>query len=131
MLLGQEPSSVGGTSPYQAVFGRVPPVLSEFEPASETQLGDSPAGAPGVSRGQHRLREISLNSMVDFTAKMRLERVMASKARASHEQHALKEGDLVGFYREPAAKDEFGWKGLAKLVAVGPPATVRWQDRFS
>ena len=32
--------SVGGTAPLQALLGRLPPLLSEFEPASETQLED-------------------------------------------------------------------------------------------
>lgn len=42
-------TTVGGTSPYQAAFGRVPPLVSTFETASLTQLGDVYAGRPDVS----------------------------------------------------------------------------------
>lgn len=105
-------------------------MLAEFEPASETQLGDLSVGILGVSRGHHRLREIAVHSMVDLTAKTRLERVLASKARVTHEQLALSAGDLFDFYRPPEVKDESGRRGLPKLVSVEPPAVVRWQDRF-
>ena len=57
--------SVGGYSPYQALFGRLPPIMSEFEPASDTQLDDIGPGVPGVSKHHHRLREIAAQSMVD------------------------------------------------------------------
>ena len=52
--------SVAGSSPYQAVYGRVPPLMAEFEPASETQLDDTSGGVSGMSRHHHRLREVSV-----------------------------------------------------------------------
>eukprot|EP00973_Karenia_brevis_P001872 255043-Karenia_brevis.AAC.1 len=45
--------SVSGASPYQALYGRVPPLLAEFEPASEGQVDDASAGIPGISRHHH------------------------------------------------------------------------------
>ena len=33
--------TVGGYCPYVALYGRLPPLHAEFEPASETQIGDS------------------------------------------------------------------------------------------
>ena len=38
--------SVAGFTPYQAVFGRMPPLMSEFEPKSDCQLDDESAGIP-------------------------------------------------------------------------------------
>eukprot|EP00972_Heterocapsa_arctica_P083796 12348497-Heterocapsa_arctica.AAC.1 len=63
-------------SPYQALYGRMPPIMAEFEPLSDTQLDDVSSGIPGVSRHHHRLREIAVQTMVDLTAKQRVERAM-------------------------------------------------------
>ena len=123
-------TSVGGSSPYQAVFGRVPPILSEFEPASETQIDDLSAGIPGISRHHHRLREVTVEGMVDLTAKQRMERALNSKTRLAHEQLALQQGDQVDFHREPSTKDESGWRGPATVVQIGPPAVIKWQGKF-
>ena len=122
--------SVGGSSPYQAVFGRVPPLLAEFEPASECQVDDASAGIPGISRSHHRLRELTLQSMVDLTAKKRMERALNSKTRLAQQQLDLQPGDQVDFFRTPATKDESGWRGPAQVVQAGPPAVIKWQDRF-
>ena len=71
--------SMNGTSPYQTVFGRVPPLLAEFEPAAECQLDDLSAGIPGVSRHHHRLREVALAGMVELTARERMKRAFNSR----------------------------------------------------
>ena len=62
---------------------------------------------------------------------------MDSKTRVAGEQLALEPGDLVDFWRKPAAKDESGWRGPARVIeapgrtgdATSPAATVRWQSR--
>lgn len=54
-LIKHHLTNVGGASPHQAVFGRAPPLLPEFELASVTQLDDQSEGLPGVPRGRHRL----------------------------------------------------------------------------
>eukprot|EP00959_Pyramimonas_sp_CCMP1952_P278654 5826155-Pyramimonas_sp.AAC.1 len=64
--------TVAGFSPYQAVYGRLPPLLSEFEPVSDCQIDDQSAGTPGISRHHHRLREVAMQAMVETTAKDRL-----------------------------------------------------------
>ena len=48
--------SIRGASPYQALLGRQPPVLEDFEPAPATALADAESGDPGVSRHSHWLR---------------------------------------------------------------------------
>ena len=59
---------VHGVSPYKAVFGRVPNMLMEFEPTSDTALDDENDGIQGVSRNVNRLREAALHSIVRGTA---------------------------------------------------------------
>eukprot|EP00973_Karenia_brevis_P027137 3742808-Karenia_brevis.AAC.1 len=56
-------TSVSGASLYLALYGRVPPLLAEFEPASDCQVDDASEGIPGISRHHHRLREITVQSM--------------------------------------------------------------------
>ena len=83
-----------------------------------------------MSRHHHRLREISVQSMAESTAKQRMERALTSKACVSHQQLKLEVGDTVDFHRPTATKEESGWRGPARLVEVGPPAVIKWQDRF-
>lgn len=118
--------SVAGYTPYQAVFGRMPP---EFEPKSECQLDDASAGIPGVSRFHHRLREIAVQSMIELTAQQRLNRALKSHTRRPLEALQLQVGDEVDFYRPPATKEESGWRGPATVVEIGPPVVIKWQDR--
>ncbi|CAK0897272.1 unnamed protein product [Prorocentrum cordatum] len=121
--------TVAGFSPYQAVYGRLPPLLAEFEPVSHCQIDDQSAGIPGISRHRHRLREVAMQAMVEMTAKDRLRRALRSKTRAPHETVSLAVGDQVDFHRPPSTKEESGWRGPATLLQVGPPVLVRWQGR--
>ena len=121
--------TVAGFSPYQAVYGRLPPLMAEFEPVSDCQIDDQSAGIPGISRHHHRLREVAMQSMVEMTAKDRLRRALRSKTRAPHEALQLTVGDQVDFHRPPSTKEESGWRGPATLLQVGPPVLVRWQSR--
>ncbi|CAK0800860.1 unnamed protein product [Prorocentrum cordatum] len=121
--------TVAGYSPYQAVYGRLPPLLAEFEPVSDCQIDDQSAGIPGISRHHHRLREVAMQAMVEMTAKDRLRRALRSKTRAPHEALQLVVGDQVDFHRPPSTKEESGWRGPATLLQVGPPVLIRWQGR--
>ena len=122
--------SVGGQAPYTAVFGRTPAIMAEFEPTSETQLVDDEGGTIGISRNHLRLREIAIQSMVDLTAKQRLDRALASKTRPTGEAKDLKQGDQIEFFRRGATKDESGWRGPATyLDQDGGQHSIRWQGR--
>ena len=130
-------TTVAGQTPYRALYGRDPPGLAEFEPASETQLDDMSGGVLGLSRHHHRVRELAIAAMVQETAQMRLERALTSKTRVAAEQLELQPGDLVDFWRKPATKDERGWRGPATVVEPrtlgsspqGVATSVRWQGR--
>ena len=121
--------TIGRETPYRAVMGRDHIILQDFEPISETQLDDMSAGIPGTSRHHMRVRDISVQSIVQQTAIQRLERALNSKARLPIEQLDLQPGDLVDFWRKPATKDESGWRGPAKVAEAGTPLTVKWQNR--
>ena len=124
-------TSIAGCSPYQAVYGRLPGIMSEFEPQSDLQLDDMGAGVPGVSKHHHRLRELALDAMVNATARQRIERAMKARTRVTTESLELKKDDLVEFHRPPLSKDDSGWRGPANVVDTeGGTVTIRWQSRF-
>ena len=119
--------SISGAIPYQAVYGRMPPLMGEFEPASDLAIDDGDSGIPGVSRHRHRLREVAAQTTVDLTAKQRVERAARAKAHKVSEPMQLEAGDLVDFHRPPTTKDDSGWHGLASAVNVdGNAVCVRW-----
>lgn len=112
--------TVGGHTPCRAFYGRDPPMLAEFEPASETQLDDTSGEVPGHSRHNLRVREKATQSMLQASAQQRLQRALASKTRLAVEQLELEPGDLVDWYRPPATKDESGWRGPAVVSMPSP-----------
>ena len=109
LLANNSLTTVAGKTPYRALYGRDPPGLAEFEPTSETQLDDTSGGVPGLSRHNHRVREMAFAAMIQETAQLRLERALTSKTRVAEEQLELQPGDLVDFWRKPATKDESAW----------------------
>lgn len=109
-------TSVAGFCPYQALYGQLPPLLADVEPASETQLSNDGPGTPGVSRHHHRFQEIVVRAMVDLTAKQPVERALASQALAMGSAEDMVICDQVEFHRRAAMKDQSGWHGLATCV---------------
>ena len=83
-----------------------------------------------MSRHHHRLREVSVQSMVEMTARQRMDRALTSKSRMPHQQMKLEVNDTVDFHRPTSTKEESGWRGPARLIEIGPPAIIKWQDRF-
>ena len=103
--------SVHGSTPYAALFGRVPKLIRNFEECATPALDDATGGEN--SRSIHRLREIAVGNMTSGTAQDRLSRAMDSHTRPSAELLELKPGDRVEFYRDPPNKDVTGWRGPA------------------
>ena len=91
--------SAAGYSPYQALYGRLPPVMSEFEPKSETMLDDQSSGVPAVSQHHLRLRECAVKSMVELTAQQRIKRAAAARTRRTTEALHDEKGDLADVRR--------------------------------
>ena len=109
MFSGNALLSINGTSPYNAVYGRVPPLLPD------TSMVIDDAG-PGTQRHVQRLREISIQAMVEGTAKARVGRALNTRTQLAGQGHGYQIGDLVDFYRKASSKDAPGWKGPAKIV---------------
>ena len=101
-------TTVGGHTPYRALYGRDPQLTAEFESTFETQLDDTSVGVPGHSRHNLRVREIATQSMLQASAQQLLQRALSSKTRVAAEQLDLQPGDLVDWYMPPATKDEIG-----------------------
>lgn len=114
--------NVGGFSPYQAVYGRTPPLLDAVEAAF-----DEPE-----DRASAKLRELAISSMVQATAKERARIAASTKTRVSGELLALVPGDLVEFHRPKHSKDVSGWKGPAIVTDVTNlergQVAIRWQS---
>ena len=68
--------SIGNRTPYEALYGRTPPLLGVLEA--------TPTGA-AEDRDAARLRELAVQSMVDATARARAQRANNTKTRPAGE----------------------------------------------
>jgi hypothetical protein len=111
-----------------AVFGRQPSILPNLEEIA-SHHDDSHTGPDGLSRGRHRLRELSVQAMVEATALQRMTRAANTKTRQSVEAKQLVVGDQVEFYRKPGQKDTQGWRGPASVLKIGHDGNIdiKWQ----
>ena len=121
--------SIGKTTPYKAVVGQAPNLLQDFEMPNTSMLEDP----QHIHRA--RARELALGTIVEQTARMRVERTLKAKSRVSGQVRDFKNGDLVDVYRAPPNKDMDGWRGPAKIVDASPETLadgivhVRWGGR--
>ena len=100
--------SVNGSTPYNAVYGRVPHLLPD-------ELADN---TDPTTRNVHRLREMSVQKMVEGTAKARAQRAIKTRAVRDAVQEDFQVGDQVDYFREPSTKDASGWHGPCTVVSV-------------
>ena len=110
--------SVNNTTPYNAVYGRVPSILPDINQAN---ANDAPADSddvthPGLLRHTHRLREIAVQQMVEGTARARLGRALNTKTLPAAQAENYQVGEEVDFYRPPHNKDIPGWTGPAVIT---------------
>ena len=96
VFCGNAMITVNGSTPYNAVYGRVPHILPSIEQVE-------PPGAPELRSGAtlahtHRLRQVSVQTMVEGSARARISRALDTKTTASGEQPQLEVGSLVDFY---------------------------------
>ena len=71
---GNATLSINRCTPYNAVYGRVPHLLPDINAPP-----DDGEALPGVMRGSHRLREIAIASIVEGSAKARIQRAANTK----------------------------------------------------
>jgi len=106
---GNASLSINGSTPYNAVYGRVPQMLLD----TNMPIDDA---APGTMRHVQRMREISIQAMVEGTAQARAKRALNTKTRPAGQSHDYKIGDLVDFHRAPSTKYASGWRGPANTI---------------
>ena len=81
--------SYHGSSPYEAFFGRTPSMLPEATASIDETSGELSLN----SRDYHRMREISLNSIIECSAQDRIRRALNTPARAPAESFDYKQGE--------------------------------------
>ena len=88
---------VAGSTPYAAVYGRVPRILPDIScvPAPN----ESRMGVPGSIGYVHRLREASVGAMVQASARARLSASWRTHSTQDGRQMNLKVGGEVEYYR--------------------------------
>merc|ERR1712026_524797 len=106
--------TINGSTPYNAVYGRVPAILPSI---NQIDAPDAAQQVPLI-RHSHRLREISVQAMVEGSARARLGRAMNTRSTLASQHLNLQVGDEVDYFREPHQKDISGWYGPAEVVDV-------------
>ena len=123
--------TIRDSSPYNAVYGRVPRILPGIDQIAEPNSSAEPL--PGLIRHAHRLREVSIQAMVEGSAAARLGRAMNTRTTMSAEHFNLKVGDELDFYQDQANKDTSGWFGPAIVSDVSRlkhgAVTVRYNNK--
>ena len=107
--------TVGGSTPYNSLYGRVPRMLPSIDQVSP----DTNQPTPGTLANTHRLREISLQSMIEGSARARLGRAVNTRTAMSAQQMNVQIGDEVDIFRAPNNKDTLGWEGCASTPPFG------------
>eukprot|EP00971_Amphidinium_carterae_P350102 6491381-Amphidinium_carterae.1 len=127
-------TNIGGFSPYQAVFGRTPPLMmNDFENAPHEALRDDDSmGAVGQAT---RLRELAMSCITEALASDRVKRALKAQTHKSSMELQLEHGCLVDFYRAPIGKERPGWRGPARIVDMSSLHDtgilhVLWQGRI-
>ena len=117
--------ALGGASPFEAVFGRTPPLLGVVD----SEIGDSPD-----NRDSDRLRQLAIGSMVQASSENKLRRADKGKTRMPGELLDLRVGDAVEFFRKASTKDSHSWFGPAIVTdltsVVDGQIGVKWQGRL-
>ena len=125
--------TISGTTPYVALLGRFPQVLSEFEAQGQSALTDEDGGILGASRHSVRLRELAVIAITQSQAQHRMQQAERSRTRPTGQLSDLRCGDLCDIYRQPQSKDMTGWRGPTEVVDTSTIdrgfISVRWGGR--
>ena len=106
-------TSIGGVSPYVAVFGRSPALLPELGPRDV--LNDDRNDECPIQHST-RIRELAIQTITEQTARERLRIASRTPTRPAGEEMSFGIGDSVEYYREPSHKDISGWRGPAVIT---------------
>ncbi len=106
--------SINGCTPYNAVYGRTPALLPGLK-----VLNDDGEILPLTDRQVGRVREISVQSIVEGTAHNKLVRAINTRTLPAGETYDYKVGEEIEFFRDKGAKDVSGWIGPATITNIG------------
>ena len=104
IFAGNALTNVGGASPYSCRFGSTPALLPDKEIL------------PGEGRSLDRVREVSLQRMVEATALAKVKRALDTKTTASGQQYDYQPGELVEHFTPANQHDISGWRGPAEVI---------------
>ena len=116
---GNALTHVGGSTPYQAVYGRQPWMLPPIE---APDLTSQEATTDEGDRQRELIRQTALSAMISATAAARLSR--AANSRTGHDSRDFKEDDLCDIFRKPVSKDASGWSGPHRVIRSEPGQVV-------
>jgi hypothetical protein len=124
--------SVNGSTPYNAACSRVPRILPSIDQVDAVDEARMPS--PGLIRRAHRLREVSVQAMMEGSARARLGRAVEARTTIASQKLDLQNGEEVDFFRQPSTKDASGWFGPATVIDIQRAArgiiSIRWQNRI-
>lgn len=96
---GNALSSINDTTPYNAVYCRVPQMLPDIKCTTLDGTGTM----PGTMRHSHRLREVAVQRMVEHTAPLRIQRALNTTTIVAGGE-CFQVHDMVDDYRPPTQK---------------------------
>ena len=91
--------TINDSTPYNAVYGRVPRLLPSINSLG-SEISES-SNMPGLIRDTHRLREVSVPCMIEGAAKARLDRALNARALPAGEREHYSVGEEVDYYLPP------------------------------
>ncbi len=131
VFCGNAMLTVGGSTPYNGLYGRVPRILPSIDQVDDP--GDAKRLSPGLISHANRLREISVQAMIEGSARARLGRALNTRTTMAGQKLNLHVGDEVDVYRAPPNKDTSGWQGPAEVIDISRVTrgivSVRWQSK--
>jgi hypothetical protein len=113
----------GGFSPFEALYGRTPPLLDVMHHEDNLEIEDP-----------SKLRATAIQSIIRATAEDRLRRAANTKTRPAGELRNLEVGDLVDIHRSNFNKDISRWHGPATVTDLTSlkdgMISVKWQGKI-
>ena len=108
-------SFYNGVSPYNALTGRQPACLPEFENIDFQKDGEQSDG-----QRERRIREVAIEAITQSTAVAKVNRALKTQTTVDGSR-LYKRGDLIDFHRPTATKDEHGgWNGPYSVLRNEP-----------
>ena len=123
---------IGRHTPYQGLYGRQPALLPPAEGCTQLELTDEVPRPETQARYRLILLEIATTSIIEGTAKQRMDRADRARSRPAGQIQEYKHGELVEIWFDASHKDEQGWRGPAKISTLQPgdgSVTVRYHSR--